>query len=232
MGLNKSTGNMYGFVSHTWNPLGGACLHNCVYCSTEKLKRYPVIAKKYRGPVYLVEKEMKTNLGKDRKIFVCAQQDLFAIGVKQEIITKILAHCQKYPDNMYLFQSKNPQRMLSFTAAGHFPKNSWVATTIETNRSELIRKYSGGIPVRQRAEALCHIYWPRTLLTIEPIMAFDLEEMIELINIVNPDMIAIGANTGRVKLPEPSKEDIAELIVAIKNMNRMYFLKDNLRRYL
>src|SRR3990167_1900105 len=30
--LNKQKGNMYGFVTHTWNPIKGKCSHNCSYC--------------------------------------------------------------------------------------------------------------------------------------------------------------------------------------------------------
>lgn len=29
MALNKSTGNMYAFVSYTYNPLKGECEHSC-----------------------------------------------------------------------------------------------------------------------------------------------------------------------------------------------------------
>lgn len=32
MGLNDQKGNMYGFVTHTWNTLKGRCSHDCSYC--------------------------------------------------------------------------------------------------------------------------------------------------------------------------------------------------------
>jgi DNA repair photolyase len=32
MPLNPSKGNMYPFVTHTWNPIRGKCPHDCSYC--------------------------------------------------------------------------------------------------------------------------------------------------------------------------------------------------------
>ena len=30
--LNVAKGNMYGFITHTWNPIKGHCYHQCSYC--------------------------------------------------------------------------------------------------------------------------------------------------------------------------------------------------------
>jgi molybdenum cofactor biosynthesis enzyme MoaA len=35
MGLNKSTGNMHEFITHTWNTIKGECPHGCSYCHPE-----------------------------------------------------------------------------------------------------------------------------------------------------------------------------------------------------
>lgn len=32
MALTKSRGNMYPFVTHTWNAIKGMCFHDCPYC--------------------------------------------------------------------------------------------------------------------------------------------------------------------------------------------------------
>jgi len=43
MGLNKSSGNMYEFITHTWNTVKGACEHDCSYCYMKrwgKLNRF------------------------------------------------------------------------------------------------------------------------------------------------------------------------------------------------
>ena len=32
MSLNESKGNMYSWVTHTWNTIKGECPHGCTYC--------------------------------------------------------------------------------------------------------------------------------------------------------------------------------------------------------
>ena len=53
--MNKQKGNMYGFVTHTWNPIRGECPHDCKYCYMKKWGK--------QKPLRLVEKELKTDLG-------------------------------------------------------------------------------------------------------------------------------------------------------------------------
>jgi len=38
MGLNISKGNMYGFMTHTFNIIKGRCSHDCVYCYMKQFK--------------------------------------------------------------------------------------------------------------------------------------------------------------------------------------------------
>jgi protein gp37 len=110
MSLNKSKGNMYNNVV-TWNPLGGECSHKCEYCSTKSFF-YFAQKEKYSGELRIC-KPITDSLGRDKFIFVVAQNDLFANNVPDEFINRVLEHCRKFT-NKYLFQSKNPQRMLSF----------------------------------------------------------------------------------------------------------------------
>jgi hypothetical protein len=49
-------------------------------------------------------------------------------------------------------------------------------------------------------------------VTIEPIMDFDLKELVQLIKIANPVQVNIGADSGNNNLPEPSKEKLLSLI--------------------
>ncbi|HEC86935.1 MAG TPA: DUF5131 family protein, partial [Thermoplasmatales archaeon] len=113
MPLNKPSGNMYEWA-WTYNPLGGKCLHGCFYCYVthsiaKRLKNYG--NEKYYGDTRLIEKELKTSLKKPddgKVIFVESCGDLFGSWVSSDDIKKVLNHCKKYPENTYLFQSKNP----------------------------------------------------------------------------------------------------------------------------
>ena len=55
MSLNKSTGNMYEFITHTWNTIKGECPHGCSYCYMKRWGK--------QQPVHFDEKELKTDLG-------------------------------------------------------------------------------------------------------------------------------------------------------------------------
>jgi DNA repair photolyase len=224
MGLNKSTGNMYKWITHTWNPLGGECPHACKYCSTNKLrKRYPVLEEKYSGELRLIEKELKTNLGSGNYIFVAAQNDLFTEEIPDEWIKKILGHCDKF-DNFYLFQTKNPKNIRRI-----LPYGSSVCITIETNRVYPDIMNNCPIPYERYSHAAL-IRHP-LYITIEPIMDFDIEKLVFWMNVLDPIQINIGFDSGRNSLPEPSKEKTIELIKELSKFTKVV-LKKNSKRIL
>lgn len=224
MGLNKSSGNMYDWVTHTWNPLGGECPHKCKYCSTNKLgERYPVIKKKYTGHVELIEHELKTNLGKNNTIFVCAQHDLFADSIPMMAVCRIIKYLKLF-DNTYLFQTKNPSNLYN-NYVDILPKKSIICTTIESNN----HKISEAPMQVYRALGMSLIKLPK-YVTIEPIINFDMAHMIEYIKMCDPIQVNIGANSDpKIKLPEPSKEKILELITELEKFTKVK-LKKNLNR--
>lgn len=211
--LRKQSGNMYNFVSHTWNPIKGACLHDCSYCYMKRFKL---------NPVRLDQRELKTDLGKDNFIFVGSSTDMFASDIPSEWIDDVLATCLQY-DNKYLFQSKNPGRFEKFS----FPEKSILGTTIETNRH--YEKIMNSAPMtRDRAFAMS--YYKNTMITIEPIMDFDLIEMEYLIKLANPLWVNIGADSRGCGLPEPPKYKVEMLIERINALGVKLKLKDNLKR--
>ena len=219
MGLNESKGNMYEWVTHTWNTVKGECPHDCTYCY---MKRWGQLK-----PVRLDESEFKTDLGNSNFIFVGSSCDMFAKDIPKEWIIKTLAHCKDY-DNAYLFQTKNPQRLLDYI--DYLPIDSVVCTTIETNRS--YKEMGDAPPVYERAEAMEALqYQMETYVTIEPIMDFDLYELAEVINQCNPEQVNIGADSGNNNLTEPNKTQIKELIKYLEIITTVK-QKKNLKRLL
>ena len=209
----------------TWNPLAGACLHECSYCSTNALKRYPVIQCKYSGEIRLDYKALGKNLGKGKTIFVVAQNDLFAEGVPFDFIAQIFGQCYRY-DNTYLFQTKNPERFIDCFKL--FPEKTILCTTIESNRRY---RQMGNTPLPiNRATAMRFLADFKKQVTIEPIMDFDTNELVDLIAMIQPDSVNIGADSKHNHLPEPSKEKLLELIEELgkftvidqkRNLNRL-----------
>lgn len=233
MPLNKVKpgSNMYQWITHTWNPIGGECSHKCTYCSTQKLiKRYPVLKKKYSQPIHLVESELKTNLGKDNTIFVCAQHDLFANDIPYKWVIRILNYLitqqERGANNTYLFQSKNPALFLEFM--GFFPVNPIFGTTIESNIEYPDISKAPTVFNRMLNMQLISKIGHRTMVTIEPILDFDVEPLVEIIERINPEWVNIGAATGNHNLPEPSKKKVAQLIYQLPDIK----IKTNLNRLL
>lgn len=52
----------------------------------------------------------------------------------------------------------------------------------------------------------------KTFITIEPVIKFNPERLAYLIINAMPDFVNIGADSKRNNLPEPSREDIHELL--------------------
>jgi DNA repair photolyase len=181
-------------------------------------------------PIRFDYKELKTDLGSGNFIFVGSSCDLFADAIPVEWIKKTLKHCEKF-DNKYLFQSKNPWRILDFIDACVISDKSVVCTTMETNR--YYPEIMGGCPVvSQRSFAMHEISKViKTYITIEPIMDFDLEEFIITLKNCNPTQVNIGADSGNNNLPEPSKEKLLDLIEALKEFT-VIDQKRNLNRLL
>jgi hypothetical protein len=218
MPLNKSTGNMYSWITHTWNTIKGECPHGCTYCYMHRWGK--------QNPVHFDEKELKTDLGSGNFIFVGSSCDMFAEYIPERWIMETLLHCGKF-DNSYLFQSKNPKQ---FNYYSDYPEKSMFCTTIETNR---IYAEMGNAPRPEyRAVAMFYISeLYKTYVTIEPIMDFDLAVMVDLIWLCNPEQVNIGADSGNNHLIEPSKEKLLELISELQKFT-MIAKKTNLERIL
>ncbi len=219
MSLNKSKGNMYDFITHTWNTVKGSCPHDCSYCYMKKWGK--------QQELHFDENELKTDLGKNNVIFVGSSCDMFADSIPFEWVTKTLDHCKKFPHNRYFFQSKNPYRFSSFFNELH---GAFICTTLETNRT--YKDIMNNCPSPQdRAFYFSHIKNACKYLTIEPIMDFDVKPFVELIKMCEPVQVNIGADSShnRNKLPEPPKEKIHQLLYELSAFTKVH-IKKNFKR--
>ncbi len=215
--LNKQKGNMYSFVTHTKNYAKGICEYGCDYCF---MKRFP--QKKIR----LDESEFKDDMGSGNFIFIGSSCDMWSDSVPDEWIERILAHCKVYPKNTYLFQTKNPKRYHNFD----MPPDCVLGTTIETNREALIEQHS------KAPEITARVYWmmqlpklARKMVTIEPIMDFDVFELSTSIKNIIVEWVNIGADSKGHNLPEPSPEKVESLVKELLKFTKVN-IKPNLKR--
>jgi len=219
MPLKKSKGNMYDWVDFTHCHLGGQCPHECSYCY---VKSFPFRPAKYQGELRLIEKELAVNYGSGKKIFVENCNDIMT--APEEIIERIIHHCLSWPDNLYVFQSKNPSRFRDMERL--FPENSLFGTTIESNRHypEISKAPS---PVA-RMNAIWKLQ-KRKFITIEPILDFDMDPLLGWLKYSGAEFINIGADSKKHNLPEPPPEKIKELISELSKFTEVR-VKDNLKR--
>ena len=220
--IREAKGNMYRFITHTWNPIQGKCLHDCAYCY---MQRSP----QYSKPIF-IESEMTAPLN-GRDIFIGSSTDVFAENIPSEWINKILNHCmeeyEKGNCRMFLLQSKNPKRFLEFINHS-IMKRCVLCTTIETNRC--YQDFMRNVPkIEERVEAMEEVarQGRGTMVTAEPLMKFDLETMLDYLKRCQPKVVNIGRNTRReIELPEPTKEEVQQLISGLKEFTKVH-VKEN-----
>ena len=224
---------MYGFVTHTWNPIKGRCLHACNYCYMNRIwARMEDPITKIRFPdnlgatLRLDHKEFGTDLGSGNFIFIGSSTDIFEENIPASWIRRILDHIKKYPKNTYLFQTKNPYEFNERI----FADNVILGITLETNRGT--GEYSKAPdPVDRVCEFAIKYTTNRKMVTIEPIMDFDLFELVVMVKQIKPEWVNIGADSGGNKLPEPPKDKILDLISELEKFTEVKN-KSNLKRLL
>ncbi len=243
MGLNKPSGNMYPWA-YTWSPMGGECPHRCAPCYVSQ-KIAPMIKRtsgndKYYGEPRLIEKEMNTSLHipegdrEDKVIFVESCGDLFAmvdgVGLTDYDIKRVLAKCNRNPENRYLLQTRNVSRMKNFV--NEFPPRVLLGTTIDSDR----QMYASCAPPprirKHHIQELREMGFP-VMVSIEPVCEFNMRVMVEWLRDIQPEFVSIGADSQgaleELDVPEPSYGKVMQLRALIAPLTEVR-LKSNLDR--
>jgi protein gp37 len=207
---------MYGFVDGSWNPVRGKCAYDCAYCY---VKRFGDRQK----PLRIDRGFLTAPLGKGRFIFICSGCDLFHPDVPGEWIKEVREYTLRYPDNKYLWHTKNPQRLVELVEPG---PNDFACATIESN---IHRPCIGGAPAPSERAAALREWTGQRMVTVEPVMDFDTAKFADMILSCKPVQVNIGADSGKSGLPEPSPENIRTLVHILETHTDVY-IKPNLRR--
>ena len=86
--LNKQKGNMYEFITHTWNPIKGKCSHDCSYCYMKQMVPH-------NNPPRMAEHEFQIDLGNGNFIFIGSSTDMFADDIPSQWIMRVLDYCKQ-----------------------------------------------------------------------------------------------------------------------------------------
>lgn len=214
----------------TWNPFKG-CLFDCSYCKPS----FQLQAKRQKNnctdcykyvPHYHPERLEK--IPSAETIFVCGNSDLSFCrpDFTRQIIEAVKKHNQRRPDKTYYFQSKRPEYFQPFLSG--LPDNTIILTTLETNRDDGYRQISKAPLPSVRYEQFKALDYPRKVVTIEPVLDFDLEIFADWIKSINPEYVWIGYNSRpkQVRMPEPNKKKLSAFISELGKNNMTVKGKD------
>lgn len=232
----KPNGKMFSIVTATWNPISG-CLYNCNYCwarelATTKLRNSHRYSKGFKPNLNI--REFSTRFAKNDLVFVCDMGDMFADFISDEWIKQVLDHTRKFRETDFLFMTKNPKRYVELLH--YIPENAILGATIETTNDEIVQtdKVSNAPLPSYRYEAMKTLDWPKKMVSIEPILDFDLNTFFRWIKDINPFIVFVGYDNYRHKLREPTFAQTKELLsklskttLVIKKTIRQAWYEDN-----
>ena len=215
--------NMYA-EAETWNPFKG-CNFDCTYCKPsfqrQAMRQGRTKSKKpggcqdcYRYIPHAHENRLRTIPGTEI-VFVCGNADISFCppDFTRKIIEAVKSHLPRArKKKTFFFQSKKPSYFRQFLK--EFPPEVILLTTLETNRDQGYRQISEAPLPSVRYRQFKSLAYPRKVVTIEPVMDFDLTTFVQWIVDLHPEYVFLGFNSKpeSVELPEPSAEKVQKFM--------------------
>jgi DNA repair photolyase len=213
---DESEENMYAGAK-TWSPFKG-CKFDCNYCEPS-FKRQAKRQKNLCQDCYSYTPHRHEERLPIRKIpsapiiFVCGNSDISFCrpDFTRRIIESIVEHSASRPQTTYYLQSKKPDYFKPFLS--ELPESVVLLTTLETNRDKGYKAISKAPPPSVRYKQFKALAYPRKVVTVEPVLDFDLRTFGAWIRGIQPEHIWLGFNSKpeSVDLPEPSEEKVQKL---------------------
>ena len=200
----------------TWNPFKG-CDFACSYCvpsfQRQSKRQKSLCEDCYKYAPHCHEGRLKTIPGA-KIIFVCGNADISfcPLNLSRKIIRRISEHNKRATYKTYYFQSKQPVYFEPLLM--EFPENVILLTTLETNRDDGYDVVSKAPLPSERYKQFKALVYPRKVVTIEPVLDFDLELFDTWIKNIAPEYVWFGFNSKpkSVSLPEPTTLKAQELV--------------------
>lgn len=213
-------GRMYPSAK-TWNPHKG-CLFDCTYCAptfqrqAKRQKNLCMDCYHYRPHIH---PDRLDKIPSAEIVFVGGNGDISFCppAFFWRILRKIHDHNRRCPHKTYYLQTKRPEYLGQFVDG--FPLNAICVTTLETNRDEGYGRVSKAPKPTERHRQFLELPWDRKVVTIEPVLDFDLEPFARMIEALHPEYVWVGFNSHptEVPLPEPTEEKVKALIEILKS---------------
>jgi len=214
----KKNNNMYDRSVKQWNPYVG-CLFDCTYCKNSfqrQLKRWGKnnCQNCYDFRPHFHIQRLYTKLPRTKGnefIFVCSTGDISFCP--NNFLDDIIETISKYKNRTFLLQSKNPycfERLLPL------PNNIILGTTIETDIVSLAGSASLAPATSERFYCLSRLDHPRKMVSVEPIMKFNLNILLSWILLIKPEFVYVGYDTVGSSFPQPTIVKAMKLVRDLK----------------
>lgn len=231
---NKS--RMYevdGIRVKTWNPFVG-CKFNCKYCyAPEIYKRFSKCEDCKAFTPHFHPERLKQKFKLNETVFVCSMGDISFTSFEQ--FNQILEVTNHYIDTNFYIQSKNPAYFNEYIKcySSDIRSNIFLGTTIETNWDTWIHYHmSDAPPTEHRYSAMVRIphkkYMtePHKYVTIEPIIEFDMNIMIEWLKEIAPEFVYVGYlnpewKAKKLQIQEPPLQKTLALIEELEKFTEV-----------
>ena len=211
----------------TWNPFVG-CLFDCTYCE----KSFKRLLKRAGRNIRCrdcynyyphVHPERRFRIPSAPNIFVAGTGDISFCPpnyVRGCIFWAIMNHKPRKPKT-YLFQSKSPSCFKQYLPWFKEHQDKVILlTTLETNRDKGYSDISKAPLPSVRFADFYALDYPRKVVTIEPVMDFDHEQMVRMMLDLKDQgsllYVWFGFDSKNCGLPEPSIEKAQRLVDALK----------------
>jgi hypothetical protein len=209
--------NMYP-EAKTWNPFKG-CAFDCAYCGPsfqKQAKRQKRLCEDcYTYTPHCHGHRLTGSVPSKPIVFVCGSADISFCppDFTRRIIERVKDNTKRSrKSKTFYFQSKRPEYFEQFL--DEFPDNVILLTTLETNRDRGYEAISKAPPPSVRYQQFKALDYPRKVVTIEPVLDFDLRIFATWIRNIRPEYVWIGFNSKpkSVTLPEPLEDKVQKLI--------------------
>ncbi len=197
----------------TWSPFSG-CNFQCSYCWSRDLVENGRLKRSLKYQHGFAPTFHPNELHKTFKpgvfCFVSSMGDV-SFASRGELL-QVLEVIRRFPETSFLLCTKNPAFYLGYE--DQLPPNVYLEATIESNRHypDITRAPA---PF-DRYRALAIVNSTRKFLSVEPILDFDLEMLVDWVLKISPRILEIGADNYKHNLPEPSWEKVEAFMQAIR----------------
>jgi len=185
------------------------CGWGCTYCAFKNTLRFQSCdaCKKFNPHAHLEalnKTPPKTNNGEYVAVGMNGDVAFASVGELRAMIN----YCTKWSDRTFMMQSKDPSCFIPYT----LPDNLIIATTIESDIDHDVSKAPNTV---NRFESMRSLNC-RKMITIEPILTFNMNRLFMMIHLINPEIVYIGYDSKNNNLPEPTIDETRELIEQLR----------------